>query len=1010
MKPATLTTYLNFAHALPLITLLVSSSKAQTLQTVEPHTPPLHHQETYTYPDGSTATVWVVKTIPGVRYTFQTSQDLQTWTEIDNVYGMGHEIVIPMVYRQAPVPSSTPPAPVVKKLLTPFLMRPCTAGGIVLTWKSLDATADSNYSSLPFRTVHLPNLTLAPEWSQQIMYSQAFGKFYFLVNHPTISQAPPYANSELPENSLDAEFLESFESALPQMNAEVIASTAAIRNAPETPPATSERKFWRAIADWGIDTDSDGSADWAEFRMQLENTGGANNAPLADPTSADSNNDGIVDGLQLNSDQDSIPDALDASPHDPLINWKRTLPTRFALFSLPPAVDSLGLSYLPINVNAKGMVLYRDGTYYNNQYHELPKNSEHVGVRAKYINDEGRILGGASYAMGNDGVGGSRSLYWFTPTTFPIVVGTEDFAPIGPFSTGIMVDLPGQHLANDGTFIGLTYENTTDEHGNPTQTMRGSKVWQVDSNGDINLLGDAGAYDYSQSETTLWGTNDSGTMQVLFDGMQRNIGTTNHTNLTLVGTENQAVLHGGTSSARFFKDGMWSSSSTFGRIDGISDTGLALSSKGIKSNNGYGSNSPEFWYNDQFYSLERMVPEAPAAFTNQQSSYNLGMSNKGHTLLGTLNNANEQQDMALAFPCAAIDDEPYTGLDDFSITSSATDPAYADKIWIMVPTGGGAANSVKMQIPASTENPITISAPGLTGTITITEPNQTVAFMGNRATSGDEDLIIKSGSATSLSKPIGLKYMKRRVVKIALHPVATNDSFPGTLDVPDLVPTQQELSLYLNEVYSKQINAQMDVVVKPQVTLNFSTSSGMQLTPVNLSQDGSRPIPTMGDAYLDYFTGSGPGEQHAFASLKDPNVDINVYMFAGYGIKAWLLSSTHGWLHFNAVGIADPATNQCWVDGDNVGAEFFGYGDTNSQKRHALHTIAHEIGHIVMGAGHPDQKSGPAILPGSEHIQRLMVAGGKSGLNIQHRIVKGEWDAAERWLTENIDLKQATGN
>ena len=35
-----------------------------------------------------------------------------------------------------------------------------------------------------------------------------------------------------------------------------------------------------------------------------------------------------------------------------------------------------------------------------------------------------------------------------------------------------------------------------------------------------------------------------------------------------------------------------------------------------------------------------------------------------------------------------------------------------------------------------------------------------------------------------------------------------------------------------------------------------------------------------------------------------------------------------------------------------------------------------------------------------------MVSGGKKGLNIQYRLVKGEWDAAEKWLKKVQDERK----
>ncbi len=72
-----------------------------------------------------------------------------------------------------------------------------------------------------------------------------------------------------------------------------------------------------------------------------------------------------------------------------------------------------------------------------------------------------------------------------------------------------------------------------------------------------------------------------------------------------------------------------------------------------------------------------------------------------------------------------------------------------------------------------------------------------------------------------------------------------------------------------------------------------------------------------------------------------------------------------------------------------------------------IQTIAHEIDHIMIGAGHPDvnavgQDPGPAPLLGTDRSKRLMYSGGETG-GSSKLLVKAEWDNAEIWLHENVD-------
>ncbi len=95
------------------------------------------------------------------------------------------------------------------------------------------------------------------------------------------------------------------------------------------------------------------------------------------------------------------------------------------------------------------------------------------------------------------------------------------------------------------------------------------------------------------------------------------------------------------------------------------------------------------------------------------------------------------------------------------------------------------------------------------------------------------------------------------------------------------------------------------------------------------------------------------------------------------------------------LGLSDSATKEAWVNGEkpNMGL--------------VMHTIAHEIGHLIVGPGHPDENSGPAPLDPTNltaHKKRLMC----SGLNWNEanpgiQLLKSEWDWAETILQASFD-------
>jgi hypothetical protein len=218
------------------------------------------------------------------------------------------------------------------------------------------------------------------------------------------------------------------------------------------------------------------------------------------------------------------------------------------------------------------------------------------------------------------------------------------------------------------------------------------------------------------------------------------------------------------------------------------------------------------------------------------------------------------------------------------------------------------------------------------------------------------------------------------------------------------MPETERLEKYLNKTYQLQLNAEIVLTVKPQVTLDFSVLEREEFLPSSNNPDR---LPFDGDAGFDAFPVIPSVEELAFVPLRDRNADINVYVLAGTMIYAWaklnFAQAEHPeWIGIPAWGIAKRLTREVWVDGDMSIADLVGYGSGDVLKQHFMRTVAHEMGHVIMDNGHPDDGQGPAPLSGTDHSERLMVSGGGSDRsNVRgNRLVKGEWDAAERWLQD----------
>lgn len=73
-----------------------------------------------------------------------------------------------------------------------------------------------------------------------------------------------------------------------------------------------------------------------------------------------------------------------------------------------------------------------------------------------------------------------------------------------------------------------------------------------------------------------------------------------------------------------------------------------------------------------------------------------------------------------------------------------------------------------------------------------------------------------------------------------------------------------------------------------------------------------------------------------------------------------------------------------------------------------INTMIHEMGHRIVGLGHPNLggtgtglDGGVAPLIGTDRTRRLMASGGHRA-DDGYLLVKKEWDRAETWLADNV--------
>ena len=142
-------------------------------------------------------------------------------------------------------------------------------------------------------------------------------------------------------------------------------------------------------------------------------------------------------------------------------------------------------------------------------------------------------------------------------------------------------------------------------------------------------------------------------------------------------------------------------------------------------------------------------------------------------------------------------------------------------------------------------------------------------------------------------------------------------------------------------------------------------------------------------------------------TLKDSSANINLYFLGGCSIHLGdsFFGTINAFLGNPQNGVARPDQNVIFIASDSFGNS----EPSEIMTGYRLRTIAHEIGHCLFGPGHPHQDDGygmaplKGLLPENSVSERLMVTGSAIRKpNPGTRIVKGEWDMAEKWIQQQI--------
>jgi hypothetical protein len=975
--------------------------------------------------DDSIQRTLVFKSTAGVLYTVETSNNLTDWNTEETFYGLGHDVLVPMYEYTPPPPPppGTPPAELPPRPLfaSLTLRREASPGtGTIVSWRSLEGGAP---------IITRIDTALHPDWENQILHThQANGYHLFIFGHYQAEVATPTPLPTL--TTADQTLLDHVAAHLPAINLQVENATAIARAAPPPAPQSGQKQFWRIKADWSLDSDGDGTPDWLEFEnIQLAPGPGG----LAyDPFDDDTDNDAMPDGWQMDADQDGVTNASDPAPKDSEIATERLPRWRYAVFSLPSRTDSNSQPASPLMISGEGKVLYQDAIWHNGNIEQLPlENPDEISnAGALSINDQGNIIGiGAAQRQPTGGGSGGSSggglglmpmvmAWWETHTANPIIVESDGrFAELPSFPENTNYFPYDSVLSTGGNFFAdVEFPANQRKRVMVERSPSASGGFQFNDDEQFNAEGFDPLFARGYSDPLefgeFWGSLSGGSRYVNYWNSDdfESFDLLRVKYLHVAEDKFTRVLMGRGGKVYFMKSvenvATWVISPKLIGTHDLSENGVRLimphtmaqdTRRGITSD----------W--------------APDLLDHSASTEWINSSTNGWIL------ARKGSDEARVFmPVLFEDTEEYTGVDSFSLSGTGKfnpKPKETDgtqeKSWIMVPKGGD-PNEFKLHSLAGNGNTLTVEAPGLlfgnaTDTTEVTTPVTTLSLSASAesesVSSGAEiNLNLRLGTgADSISMPLAAKVMKRRTVRVGLFRVSgmsyqvldpeTNQWTPATKakyfeappesrqildqDHPTTVPNEAELEEYLNEVFTPQINIDFDVTLFTQpITSGFNENGGAAtLSPAKVvTEDPVDDQPPQSNYLHSEEQAAIHAETAAMTSSNPQN--IHVY-FIGRPTDPF------------SYGITIRNERTCWIDSS--------YMMPTKDQPFLLETIAHEIGHVLVGNGHPNDGTNQFTLPGTAHHKRLMRSGELNRPDPGHLLVKHEWDAAERWLTQEED-------
>jgi hypothetical protein len=743
----------------------------------------------------------------------------------------------------------------------------------------------------------------------------------------------------------------------------------------------TDRRFWR-VAVQDVDTDDDSLTNAEEQEL------GTNSE------SNDTDGDGLADAdevrgnsspLLADTDADGVHDKTDVlTEPSKIFNWEKEEPVLYAAFPASPPGTVL-------QVNDQGFILTSGGVWKNGTFSPLAASNETLlrNCQPLSIGDNGFVLGmGEIDLPDDDGEHHSPCLVTWQATPpgtdlipQPLLSGQYHVHPVFLDYDGLppnAIPLPPSDLMvnRHGHFVAHRAETKTITANNETL-----KYLFPLMNNDAPI------------SSLFESTAGSAATPRLSDVPDRSVFAVDEAKIVVMRADRRLELDGHVFPPKYnrivrFDDTRLIAATGYNSAASFSipDTEHPL----VLSNNNWVICDNMRWTTD--YSNELRIAtqhfwrlyhngwsfEGFEMFPNQNPDWQTVENKRFYDITPhgiTLQMRKDGDDLStmMGIPIRLRTDGHAIGVDNLSVTGSESSWATPimlagnkKEFWIMVPAGGSL--TFDLESAASSHTPLSVdSAGGFTfAPASVSSGTVAMTVSASENLAGQEhDVDLKIGNVSNATVPLKIKVMKRRNVSVSVYPLRR----PSHAGVVPTLPTQPEIENYIDGIF------------KPQIGVDFAVT----VHPVSEMTNDPGPI----------FDVKAPPYAH--------QEDIAATRLVGKIRIFVMLDHDDLWADGGGFysGYSNPDSNYAWI-----GVKRLKEGTPEGVQRW-LHTFAHESGHILIGAGHPDVDNapGPACLPLSNQSIRLMYSGFlcSNPVSIRRWIVKAEWDVADHNLKELLE-------